>query len=167
MPKTCIMCEKSCIFCEKKSEWIYDNEYFYVIFDVHPVSPGHALIISKRHVVSLLDLNRLEWAALKEALDGTVKAIKNTNFKKLYESMIVYRVTDKSIYFCKNMLKHASLAKIPEGYNIGVNDGEAAGRTINHLHMQVIPRYKGDTKDSGGIRTVIPGLANYKKPNPK
>jgi diadenosine tetraphosphate (Ap4A) HIT family hydrolase len=161
------MCEKNCIFCNKKSEWIYDNEYFYAIFDVHPVSPGHALIISKRHVVSMLDLNRLEWNALKETLEGTIKAIRSTNFKRLYENMMVYRVTDKSAYFCKQMLKNVSLGKIPEGYNIGVNDGEAAGRTINHLHMQVIPRYKGDTKDISGIRTVIPGLANYKKPSPK
>ena len=158
------MAEK-CIFCEKKSEWIYDNEFFYAIFDVHPVSPGHALIIPKRHVVSILDLNRLEWNALKEVIEGTITEIKSTNFRKLYESMIIYRVTDKSVYFCKKMLKDPSIAKIPEGYNIGVNDGEAAGRTINHLHLQIIPRYKGDSKQSiAGIRSVIPALANYKKP---
>jgi ATP adenylyltransferase len=152
-----------CVFCEKKSEWIYDNESFYAIFDVHPISPGHALIIPKRHVVSIMDLSRLEWNSLKEAIEGTVKAIRSTDFHRLYESMIVFRVTDKSVYFCKKMLKHPALSKIPEGYNIGVNDGEAAGRTINHLHIQIIPRYRGDTKDIGGIRSVIPALANYKK----
>jgi len=155
----------ACIFCEKKSEWIYDNEFFYTIFDAHPVSPGHALIISKRHLVSILDLNRLEWNGLKEAIDGTIKAIRSTNFQTLYHNMIVHELTDKSKYFCKKMLKHSSLSKIPEGYNIGVNDGEAAGRTINHLHIQMIPRYKDDSKEAiNGIRSVIPALANYKKP---
>lgn len=158
------MVEK-CVFCEKKSEWVYDNAFFYAIFDVHPVSPGHALIIPKRHVVSILDLNKLEWNGLKEAIEGTIDAIRSTNFHKLYESMIIYRVTDKSAYFCKKMLSHKSLSKIPEGYNIGVNDGEAAGRTINHLHIQMIPRYKSDSKETiAGIRSVIPALANYKKP---
>jgi len=161
------MCEKTCIFCCKKSEWFFDNEYFYAIFDVHPVSPGHALIIPKRHVVSILDLNRLEWNALKDAIEGTIKTIKSTNFSKLYQSMMIYRVTDKSVYFCKKMLSNKSLSKIPEGYNIGVNDGEAAGRTINHLHIQIIPRYKGDTKDISGVRAIIPALANYKKPSKK
>ena len=50
----------------------------------------------------------------------------------------------------------------PDGYNIGLNEGEAAGRTIDHLHIHLIPRYKGDVNDSrGGIRTVIPGKGAY------
>lgn len=45
----------------------------------------------------------------------------------------------------------------PDGYNIGINDGEAAGRTIHHLHIHLIPRYRGDVKDPrGGIRCVVP-----------
>jgi diadenosine tetraphosphate (Ap4A) HIT family hydrolase len=54
----------------------------------------------------------------------------------------------------------------PDGYNIGVNEGEAAGQTVFHLHLHVIPRYKGDVDDPvGGIRTIIPGKGNYlKKP---
>ena len=48
----------------------------------------------------------------------------------------------------------------PDGYNIGINDGEHAGQTIMHLHIHVIPRYKGDVEDPrGGVRGVIP----YKK----
>ena len=50
----------------------------------------------------------------------------------------------------------------PDGYNIGINDGEAAGQTVMHLHVHLIPRYKGDTKDPrGGIRYVFPGKAKY------
>ena len=50
----------------------------------------------------------------------------------------------------------------PQGYNIGVNIGEAAGQTVPHLHVHVIPRYRGDVPDPrGGVRHVIPGKGNY------
>lgn len=50
----------------------------------------------------------------------------------------------------------------PAGFNIGVNDGRAAGQTIPHAHVHVIPRYEGDVADPrGGIRWVIPGKAKY------
>ena len=45
----------------------------------------------------------------------------------------------------------------PDGYNIGVNMGEAAGQTVGHMHIHVIPRYTGDVEDAfGGVRGVIP-----------
>jgi diadenosine tetraphosphate (Ap4A) HIT family hydrolase len=50
----------------------------------------------------------------------------------------------------------------PDGFNIGVNDGEAAGQTVGHAHIHVIPRYAGDVADPrGGIRWVIPDRAPY------
>lgn len=53
----------------------------------------------------------------------------------------------------------------PDGYNVGFNAGEAAGQTVRHLHLHVIPRYRGDVEDPrGGIRHVIPGKGNYLKP---
>lgn len=50
----------------------------------------------------------------------------------------------------------------PDGYNIGINEGDAAGRTIHHLHIHLIPRYKGDVENPrGGIRHIIPGEGSY------
>jgi diadenosine tetraphosphate (Ap4A) HIT family hydrolase len=50
----------------------------------------------------------------------------------------------------------------PDGYNIGINDGEAAGQTVMHLHVHLIPRYKGDTEDPrGGVRHIFPKKAKY------
>lgn len=50
----------------------------------------------------------------------------------------------------------------PDGFNIGVNDGRAAGQTIPHAHIHVIPRYEGDVCDPrGGVRWVIPEKAKY------
>jgi diadenosine tetraphosphate (Ap4A) HIT family hydrolase len=54
----------------------------------------------------------------------------------------------------------------PDGYNIGINDGEAAGQTIKHLHIHLIPRYKGDSPDPrGGIRWIFPDKAKYWEDN--
>jgi diadenosine tetraphosphate (Ap4A) HIT family hydrolase len=48
----------------------------------------------------------------------------------------------------------------PDGYNIGINAGTAAGQTVMHLHIHVIPRYHGDMFDPrGGVRHVIPNPA--------
>ena len=50
----------------------------------------------------------------------------------------------------------------PDGYNIGVNVGEAAGQTVMHLHVHVIPRYAGDVEDPrGGVRGAIPEKQVY------
>ncbi|WP_257457777.1 HIT family protein [Archangium lipolyticum] len=53
----------------------------------------------------------------------------------------------------------------PDGYNVGFNVGEAAGQTVFHLHVHVIPRYRGDMEDPrGGVRHVIPSKGNYLLP---
>ena len=50
----------------------------------------------------------------------------------------------------------------PDGYNIGVNVNYAAGQTIFHLHVHIIPRHKGDIDDpKGGIRNIKPNLISY------
>jgi len=51
---------------------------------------------------------------------------------------------------------------VPAGFNIGINDGAAAGQTIRHLHMHLSPRYGGDCPDPrGGVRWIIPEKADY------
>lgn len=52
----------------------------------------------------------------------------------------------------------------PDGFNIGINDGTAAGQTVMHLHIHLIPRYSGDTEDPrGGVRWIMPEKAPYWK----
>jgi diadenosine tetraphosphate (Ap4A) HIT family hydrolase len=50
----------------------------------------------------------------------------------------------------------------PDAFNLGINDGEAAGRTIHHMHLHLIPRYDGDVDSPrGGVRNIIPGKGDY------
>jgi diadenosine tetraphosphate (Ap4A) HIT family hydrolase len=50
----------------------------------------------------------------------------------------------------------------PDGYNIGCNCGEAAGQTVMHCHIHIIPRYNGDMENPrGGVRGVIPSMQKY------
>lgn len=50
----------------------------------------------------------------------------------------------------------------PGGFNLGINVGEVAGQTIPHVHLHVIPRYRGDARNPrGGVRGVIPAKQDY------
>ena len=122
---------KSCPFCNLPESRIIDaSTLAMVVRDAFPVSPGHTLVIPKRHVGSFFDLTELERQDLLSLLDKA-KLVIDQEFK-------------------------------PVGYNIGINDGPAAGQTVPHLHIHLIPRYKGDLPDPrGGVRWVIPDQADY------
>jgi diadenosine tetraphosphate (Ap4A) HIT family hydrolase len=66
------------------------------------------------------------------------------------------------LYALKKMKAKLDEEYSPDGYNIGMNCGEAAGQTIMHLHAHLIPRYKGDVANPrGGVRGVIPHKQSY------
>jgi len=110
--------------------WIAANELAFAVWDGFPVSPGHALVITKRVVPSWFDATVEERTAVTELIDVVRSRIER---------------------------EHA-----PDGYNVGFNAGTAAGQTVMHLHVHVIPRYVGDVAEpAGGIRHVIPSKGNY------
>jgi diadenosine tetraphosphate (Ap4A) HIT family hydrolase len=65
--------------------------------------------------------------------------------------------------FMMNKVKEIISKKFnPDGFNIGINIGEKAGQTVNHVHIHLIPRYDGDVEEpSGGVRGVIPSKQKY------
>ena len=124
---------KNCPFCSiDERRIILENKTVMAIRDGFPVSPGHALIIPKRHIASFFETNKDEREAIVEALEQSK------------------RILDKEFS--------------PDGYNIGINDGIMAGQTVMHLHLHLIPRYKGDSRDPrGGVRWIFPEKARYWK----
>jgi diadenosine tetraphosphate (Ap4A) HIT family hydrolase len=120
-----------CPFCSLADDRVVAaNASGIVIRDAYPVSPGHTLIISRRHVGSLFDLTPVERIDLLALLDQARADLAQTHR--------------------------------PDGCNIGINDGPAAGQTVPHLHIHLIPRYRGDQADPrGGVRWLFPDKADY------
>lgn len=123
----------SCPFCEiSEDNIIMENKLCLAIYDRYPVSKGHMLIITKRHVKDY-------FAASEEEKRSLLKLMEE----------------------CRDFLKDKYK---PAGYNIGLNCGNAAGQTIMHLHLHLIPRYENDIDDpTGGVRGVIPEKRIYKR----
>lgn len=123
----------SCFFCNLDPSRILDsNDHCFMIRDDFPVSPGHTLVIPKRHVGSFFELDAAEQQGLVDLLERAKRALD---------------------------AEHG-----PDAYNMGLNDGPAAGQSIPHVHMHLIPRYAGDVADPrGGVRWIVPAKAKYWK----
>ena len=161
--------EPGCYFCKVSSgqadPFIFENRSFVSIFDTSPVNPGHALVIPRRHVLSIFDLNDTEQADYFDAIKGVKAVIESTDFSELYPSMLARPdVQERPTDHIETVLKLPFIGKKPDAYTVGNNDGRAAGRSIDHLHVIVLPRFEGDIENPrGGIRNVIPARANYQR----
>lgn len=91
---------------------------------------------------------------------GHILIIPKRHFQSIFEiNLVEFMELWKALYYAKRMIEKDYK---PDGYNIGINDGEAAGQSIMHLHIHLIPRYKGDVENPrGGVRGVIPNKQNY------
>lgn len=154
-----------CLFCKiykERIDVIYENKYWYAQFDKFPISPGHTEIIPLYHVVSLDNLRVPEWVHLFHAIGAVVKIIKKTDLEKVYKRFLKNPLNKSSQSLCEQMLGHIGIDKETAEYNWGGNEGRSAGRTIDHLHVHIIPRYYGDVDNPrGGIRNIIPGKGDY------
>ena len=122
-----------CAFCEDfiiNKEPVFKNDLALCYYDEFPVSKGHMLFITKRHVSTFFETTDKEKKAIFDLLEKAKKEI-DTKYS-------------------------------PDGYNIGANCGEAAGQSVMHIHIHLIPRYTGDVSNPrGGVRGVIPNKKNY------
>lgn len=126
---------ENCVFCDwlkNNAQKIIENDLAIAYYDQFPVSIGHALVITKRHVATFFDTTEEERIAIFDLVDK------------------IKQINDKN--------------NNPDGYNIGINCGKYAGQSVMHIHVHVIPRYKGDVENPrGGIRGVIPNKKDYKE----
>jgi len=124
-----------CVFCQRLGlgEVLVANGHAAAFEDGFPVSPGHTLIVPRRHEADLFALAQEEQAGIWSLIAPARQMIE-------------------------------AQRGAPDGYNIGVNIGAAAGQTIAHAHLHLIPRWHGDVADPrGGVRWVVPSKAAYWK----
>ena len=118
-----------CPFCVDGDD-LLANELAVVRLDANPVTPGHQLVITRRHVADFFDTTTDERKALLDLLQRARDRLRRE--------------------------------RAPDGFNVGINAGEAAGQTIAHVHIHLIPRYRGDTpRPRGGVRGVSPDKQSY------
>lgn len=119
----------SCPFCVPKPwEVFYESPLVLGLWNAYPVTPGHALLVTRRHVLDWFAATGEEQASLMAAVSVARSCIE-ARFK-------------------------------PDGYNLGLNCGEAAGQTVFHLHLHVLPRYAGQRPLQGGETDhLVPSLA--------
>ena len=143
-----IINKPDCPFCNPdNSKIVLANSHAIAIYDGFPISPGHALIIPRRHLASLFEATQEEHTALFDLL----------------AAMRQHLLSPAQSLFDKE-----TNSKVPDGFNIGINDGAAAGQTVMHLHIHLIPRYDGDQPDPrGGVRWIFPDKAAYWKTQDK
>lgn len=106
-----------CIFCmiargELPAFKVHETDTVLAFLDIHPVNPGHTLVIPKQHSTNIFDVAPEDWAAVAEGARAVAVAIEK------------------------------GLA--PDGVNLMMNNREHAGQVIDHPHIHVIPRFKGD-----------------------
>ena len=121
-----------CVFCSRLTGdgLLAANDLAAGFLAGFPVSPGHTLIVPRRHEADFFSLSGAEQVAMVD-LVNPVRRHLDTEFK-------------------------------PDAYNLGANIGRAAGQTIRHAHLHVIPRYEGDVEEPrGGVRWVLPQTARY------
>jgi diadenosine tetraphosphate (Ap4A) HIT family hydrolase len=105
-----------CPFCAIKPEQVLlENEHFVAIRDIRPISPGHCLIVSRRHARDFFELSAAEAASLHGL---------SLKLREFLEQ------------------EHH-----PDGFKLLMNCGAAAGQSVFHFHLHLIPRYTGDRKD--------------------
>jgi len=80
----------------------------------------------------------------------------------------VFDMTPEEVQACMELITEERKLLVeefsPDGYNIGFNIGPAAGQSIRHVHIHLIPRYQGDVENpQGGVRHVIPNNGHYKR----
>lgn len=162
------MVENKCVFCQTeafKERIIWENELFYALFDAYPVSPGHCLVIPKRHVVDVVAMNDAERVSIFAIIEQVLAVVRDTDLKEVYLDILKSPPSETAAWFLRQAIANPNINTPPDAMNYGINDGRAAGRTVDHLHLHLLPRYEGDVDNPlGGVRYVIPEMGNYKKP---
>lgn len=130
-----------CIFCkiankEIPAYVIAENEDALAILDIHPRAPGHTMVLPKTHAETILDLPDEKIRGLFQLVKQVTEKLK----KSLFDGPAPHRDSAEGGFS-------------GAGFTIGINHGTNAGQAVPHLHIHIIPRYKGD--GGGNIHSIV------------
>jgi diadenosine tetraphosphate (Ap4A) HIT family hydrolase len=113
--------------------------------------------------ISIANENALAFLDAFPIAEGHTLVAPRKHVSSIYE---LSTTEQRAIWELVGRVREQLIAKFnPDGFNIGFNDGLAAGQTVSHAHVHIIPRRTGDVPDPrGGIRWVIADKAPYWKP---
>jgi len=136
---------EDCLFCkiaggDIPAEIVYSDKHAVAFLDINPKSPGHTVVVPRRHSSTIIDLPESEVGPLFTA----VKKVSQRLFGALRA----------------------------DGLNLGVNQNQAGGQVVNHLHIHILPRFKNDggtsvqgivnNPPSEPVRVIAEKIRNYK-----
>ena len=107
-----------CVFCkiirgELPSSKVYEDEKTLAFLDIHPINPGHVLVVPKNpDARNIFDIPADDWVAMTAVVHKIAAAVE--------------------------------AAMNADGVNIMMNNREHAGQVVEHPHIHIIPRFKGD-----------------------
>ena len=146
-----------CTFCEEQNKY-HENEFFYARWNDKPISPGHSLVVPKKHITSMFDMTKEEWSSLDDIIKETIEIIGTTNLKDLY--IISIRSENDNTFDNKyrfNMLSKIGMGMTPINYGVKFREGECVRRNIEHFVIEVVPGFEG--YDCNPSECVINALA--------
>jgi ATP adenylyltransferase len=121
---------EGCVLCaiaagdDEGNRVVEQAELTFTVLNLFPYSSGHVMVVPRRHVADLTDLDDAESAAIMAGAQRALRVLRD--------------------------------ALTPDGFNLGLNAGHAAGAGIaDHFHLHVVPRWEGDTN-------FMPVLADVK-----
>lgn len=109
---------ENCVFCDIiagkiPASIVYQDDIVIAFMDIHPVTPGHLMVIPKKHFACMSEMDEDTGMHLFRIAMRLQQAIRDSGIR------------------C-------------EGINLFLADGEAAFQDVFHVHLHVIPRFKGD-----------------------
>lgn len=121
---------KDCVFCaiagrELPASVVYEDALCIAFMDIHPLRPGHVLVVNRRHAQYLHQLTDEEQANLLRIGSRIGQALRASALK-------------------------------PDAFHFNINDGREAQQTVPHVHLHVLPRYRGDALSFAGSLLAKP-----------